>query len=234
MALNSQKQLYSNAGNSFVVKLIPRGVSNILDIGCGCGDTATLIKQERRNVWIEGITFNPAEGKIARGVVDRIHIIDIEEPRFSECFEANQFDCLLFSHVLEHLREPSRVIEAFLPFLKPEGFLIAAVPNILEWRTRSRFLLGKWNYEDFGVLDRTHLRFYTFNSVLDELFRGPIHDAFDSFKIIGDGAAPLFGLRRIRAFGGVARQIDRLAVSLFPNLFAQQVGIVAVKSSPAR
>lgn len=222
--------VYSDSGNDFVVKKVPRDTERILDVGCGCGDNAALIKGLNPGVWIEGITFNPIEATRARNILDRVHVVDIERD-IPENLQ--NFDCLLFSHVLEHLRDPPGAILRLLPHLIPGGTMVIAVPNILEWRTRMRFLRGKFAYTDYGILDRTHLRFFTFDSVDKDLMVHELHACVTAVEKFGDGAVPLWPLRRFGFMRSIIDAIDRIGVSIVPNLFAQQVVIVARKCASA-
>jgi 2-polyprenyl-3-methyl-5-hydroxy-6-metoxy-1,4-benzoquinol methylase len=219
--------IYSDSGNRFVVDQVPRDAKRILDVGCGCGDNAALIKGLNPGVCIEGITFNPTEAMRAGHVLDRVHTFDIEQGSPADL--RDDFDCLLFSHVLEHLREPAAAILRFLPYLIPGGTLVIAVPNVLEWRTRLRFLRGDFGYADYGTLDRTHLKFFTFNSVIGELLGSELRAHVTVVKKLGDGAVPLWPIRRFKFLQGIAAAIDRLGVAIWPNLFAQQVVVIARK-----
>jgi 2-polyprenyl-3-methyl-5-hydroxy-6-metoxy-1,4-benzoquinol methylase len=189
-------RVYSDAGTQFVARLVPRNAKRILDVGCGCGDTAALIKGLNPGVWIEGITFNPAEAIAAGKILDRVHQFDIE--RTLPVNLTTDFDCLLLSHVVEHLRDPSSVVLTFLNFLGPGGTMVIAVPNVLEWRTRLRLLRGEFAYADAGILDRTHLKFFTFDSVDGELLSPEIRACLTLVEKFEDGAVPLSPLRRLR------------------------------------
>src|SRR5262249_60853281 len=134
--------------------------TRILDVCCGSGDTARFIEVRIPGISIEGITHNPIEASVAEGVLDRVHVFDIEADIPSTLPE--DFDCLLFSHVLEHMRDPPRVVKRFASHLVQGGTIVIAVPNVLEWRTRMRFLRGDWSYAEHGILDRTHLKFFTY------------------------------------------------------------------------
>lgn len=155
-------RVYSDTGNQFVARSVPRNAKHILDVGCGSGDTAALIRGLNPGVRIEGVTFNPAEAVAAGQVLDRVYVFDIEQTPYQDELSAH-FDCLLFSHIVEHLRDPSAVVMRFLDYLVPGGTMVIAVPNLLEWRTRVKLLRGKFEYADAGILDRTHLKFFTFD-----------------------------------------------------------------------
>jgi SAM-dependent methyltransferase len=221
---------YSDAGNHFVAGQVPCGCRSLLDVGCGSGDTARLIKVAHPSISIEGVTYNDAEARAASSVVERIHVFDIEGDALPSW--TGPFDCILFSHILEHVRNPQSVILKFLPHLRAGGTLIVAVPNVLEWRTRMRLLGGNWRYADAGILDRTHLRFFTFDSAADELFGGPVGDYLSLRGKFADGSVPLGPLRRLGVRRSWLARIDALGVRIRPNLFGQQVVLVATKRGP--
>lgn len=103
--------------------------------------------------------------------------------------------------------------------------MIIVVPNTLNWRTRFEFLSGRFNYTQTGILDRTHLRFFTCKTAAMELV-----EPIDELVLVGRtarGAAPLGLLRRRLLTGWMNAQIDSLAVNLAPNLFGSEVALLA-------
>jgi SAM-dependent methyltransferase len=214
---------YSDSGNLFVAEQISPDATRILDIGCGSGDTARLIKARMPGISIQGITHNGIEASAAERVLDRVHVFDIEAD--APLTLPEDFDCLLFSHVLEHMRNPAGVLKRFASHLVQGGSIVIAVPNVLEWRTRMRFLRGDWSYAEHGILDRTHLKFFTYQSAERELL-GDINGNLILERKLGDGAVPFGPLRRIGRAAGLARIADQLGVRLYPNLFAQQIILV--------
>jgi hypothetical protein len=74
---------------------------------------------------------------------------------------------MLCSHVLEHLRNPQRMLTHLIPLLKDrDAFLVVALPNVAHWRVRMGLLRGKWDYTDSGIMDSIHLRFFTLDSAV--------------------------------------------------------------------
>lgn len=223
-AEKGSSKAYSDAGNRAVVTQVPIAVSRILDVGCGSGDNARLLKARRPAPAIEGVTHSAVEAERAQRVLDRVHQFDLEG-QVPESLEG-PFDCLLFSHVLEHLRDPATALSKLIPLLRKNGVIVIAVPNILEWRSRLRLLRGCWEYEELGSFDRTHLRFFSFDSAPLELL-GAHRSQISVERIVGDGGAPLGPLRRLPIFAPLTHALDGLALRGFPNLFAWQAIIVA-------
>ena len=91
------------------------------------------------------------------------YVADLEDGLPAEA-RKHRYDCIVFSHVLEHLRAPEQLVRESVGVLTDDGVVLIAVPNVLIWRQRIDFMRGRFEYTDTGVLDRTHLRFYTFKS----------------------------------------------------------------------
>ena len=131
----------------------------VLEIGCGTGNTLGHLKSlgVRETVGVELIS---GVGEEARGKVDRIIIGDIETLELP--FEPGHFDCVILGDVLEHLRDPWTTLRRLTDLLKGGGQIVASVPNIRFYEVSVPLLfLGSWEYGDEGILDRTHLRFFT-------------------------------------------------------------------------
>jgi len=106
--------------------------------------------------------------------------------------------------------------------------VLIAVPNTLEWRTRLRFLRGQFDYADSGILDRTHLRFFTWQTAARELVE-PLPE-LRLLKRKGRGVLPLGRLRRRLLPGRLLRALDEAAVRRFPNILAGEVALLAKRS----
>ena len=81
-------------------------------------------------------------------------------------YEEGQFDCVLFGDVLEHLFDPWAVIEKVKPYIKQNGVILASIPNVAHISVLAPLLAGNWTYTEYGLLDKTHIRFFTFNEML--------------------------------------------------------------------
>jgi SAM-dependent methyltransferase len=198
---------------------------NILDVGCGAGDNARSIRETHTEARIFGITLSPAEARIARQYMIDCWTADIERDLPEEIRDM-KFDALVFSHVLEHVRDPAGVLAHYLTLLRDGGEVLIAVPNVLSWRYRLLFVRGRFEYETTGTLDETHLRFFTFDSADRLLFR-----LAPELRIIAKtavGSVPLWFLRRHIFPKRVSGWIDRTGCRYFPNLFGGQILIKAV------
>lgn len=126
----------------------------VLDVGCGFATTSARIQQLGNEV--TGIESSMEACAVARQRISRVIEADLQSASLSETF-----DVILFADVLEHLAWPVGVLERYLQWLSPGGSVIISLPNVGLWSVRFAHLLGQWNYEETGVLDRTHLRFFT-------------------------------------------------------------------------
>jgi SAM-dependent methyltransferase len=135
----------------------------VLDIGCGRARLGYEI--ERLGYRVSGIDNNPLACATARERISEVIEHDIMEfVGLAKILEGRQFDWLMAADVLEHCSDPVTVLRFYRRFLKPNGRLIVSLPNVAVWDNRLRLLFGRFNYTDSGVMDRTHLRFFTFRT----------------------------------------------------------------------
>ncbi|MFI5263028.1 MAG: class I SAM-dependent methyltransferase [Candidatus Kapaibacterium sp.] len=142
--------------------MIPDG-SLVLDIGCHTGIMGEALR-EKRNAKVIGIDTDTDALNIARSRLQAALLIDIEEEGWAEkLFHEgyHNFDVILFGDVLEHTRQPERILSRAKGLLKQGGQVIVSVPNVAHWRVRFGLLFGRFEYSDSGILDHTHLRFFT-------------------------------------------------------------------------
>jgi 2-polyprenyl-3-methyl-5-hydroxy-6-metoxy-1,4-benzoquinol methylase len=132
----------------------------ILDVGTADGYLGAILKQRGHS--IVGIEENAVAAERARAHYDSFHVSSIEDFAFPY---RSEFDCILFADVLEHLKNPMVVLNRSLPALKKTGEVIVSVPNIANIVMRLSLLAGRFDYADRGILDRTHLRFFTLSSL---------------------------------------------------------------------
>jgi 2-polyprenyl-3-methyl-5-hydroxy-6-metoxy-1,4-benzoquinol methylase len=210
-----QTQIYQNDGNRLVLKMLSPEARRILDIGCGAGDNARILLTTRPGTKIVGITLSPEEAAIARTYLEEVHIADVEASDLS--FITGYFDAIICSHVLEHLKDPAAVLGRIIPFLNDGGQVVVAVPNVLELRNRVQLLMGKFEYEDAGIMDRTHLRFFTWYAA-DKNLIDPIPELRLERKT-AEGSFPLWWLRRFVFPRRASQWLDDLATQACPNLF---------------
>ena len=227
-----RSRIYENSGNEPLVALITGQVGRVLDVGCGNGANAFLIKKMFPSVTIDGITISPIEKKLAAPMFENLWIFDIEALAGSHAdqtfYESGKFyDVMVLSHVLEHLRSPAQVLSHLIRNLEPGGQVVIAVPNVLGWRQRLKFMRGRFEYESAGVLDDTHLRFFTFFTA-DKYLLADTADLKLVTKTV-TGGVPLWWLRRFLLPKSWCAHIDRFGCKKWPNLFGDQILLRAIK-----
>lgn len=220
------ERVYSNHGNPPLIDLLSNDCNRLLDIGCGAGDNAALIKSKYAACDVFGITHSAVEAKLAQGHMTRCWVFDIED-KIPDDLANQTFDTMIFSHVLEHLRDPAVVLARFSRLLRSGGQVLIAVPNVLSWRMRIQFLLGRFEYESAGVLDDTHLHFFTYITA-DKYLLSASPNLVLANKT-ASGSVPLWWLRRHVLPQRWAEYIDKWGCRHWPNLFGGQVLIRAVK-----
>jgi 2-polyprenyl-3-methyl-5-hydroxy-6-metoxy-1,4-benzoquinol methylase len=146
-----------------VLGFIPPSARRILDVGCGEGGFGAQVKRKLgATVW--GIELMPSIADRARERLDRVIAGDILDQL--EQLPDGYFDCITFNDVLEHLIDPYRVLRAVKLKLSPSGVVVASIPNIRFLRNLFNLVVrGDWRYEDAGILDKTHVRFFTKKSI---------------------------------------------------------------------
>jgi 2-polyprenyl-3-methyl-5-hydroxy-6-metoxy-1,4-benzoquinol methylase len=143
--------------------LVPLSACRVLEVGCGVGSFAAGLKA-RRDLHVTGIEAFPEAAAQAAGRIDRVIAAGIEAalPQLAE----ERFDCIVINDVLEHLVDPWEVLRQLRPLLQLEGVLVASIPNVRYLPVFKDYVLhGQWHYQLEGVLDRTHLRFFTRRSM---------------------------------------------------------------------
>lgn len=151
----------------------------VLDVGAAHGYLAAVLQD--RGFRVTALEGSADLAREAAKYCEKTIVADLDGfvPDFDE-----PFDTIIFGDVLEHLQDPLRVLVSFSRALKPGGQVIISIPNIANVYVRLSLLLGKFDYQDRGILDRTHLRFFT-----RKTFRQFIHDA--GMEITDLRAAPI-------------------------------------------
>jgi SAM-dependent methyltransferase len=165
--LNKDHEYFEHVRHD-ALSLVPADVDRVLEIGCGKGNTLAWLKANRACAWVGGVELSDKAAREARENLDAIYEGDIETLYLP--VEPGSLDAILCLDVLEHLVDPWHVVQRMHKLLKPGGVLIASVPNVRNFRVLVPLLLfGKWEYQREGLLDETHLRFFTRDSAIELL-----------------------------------------------------------------
>jgi 2-polyprenyl-3-methyl-5-hydroxy-6-metoxy-1,4-benzoquinol methylase len=165
--LHKRRYEYLEEINEGVVRQIPANsaavLPTVLDVGCGSGALSEAIKQKGYEVW--GIEENEEAACRAAHRIDRVLRLNLHDREaVGASLNGRKFDYLIFSDVLEHVYDPFSVLGEYLRFVKDGGRVVISVPNALVWTNRISFVFGRFEYADTGVMDRTHIRWFTFRS----------------------------------------------------------------------
>ena len=161
----------------------------VLDVGCAGGDTARALTA--RGCRVSGIDRDPA-AEAARDTLDELVIADLDRTPLTDHFKTESFDAIVFGDVLEHLVDPAAVLRDARTLLRPDGRIVVSIPNVAHGAIRLALLRGRWDYTDKGLLDRTHLRFFTAETVCDllesadlavEVLRSTVLDPLDVAEV---------------------------------------------------
>jgi len=199
-----------DALNQDVLHAVPASARSVLDVGCGTG---TLGSELRRTLGasVTGVSGSPHEVARAAAVLDSALQANLDE--WDGEGVAHPFDVIVCSHVLEHLREPKRLLQVLARRSQTRTLLLVALPNVLHWRQRVHFLRGRFRYAEGGIMDRTHLRFFDWKSARDLLERS----GWTVSRASATGHAP--GVWRVPSLGPA---LDRWCCRIFPGLFGDQ------------
>jgi 2-polyprenyl-3-methyl-5-hydroxy-6-metoxy-1,4-benzoquinol methylase len=151
--------LDDNHSHSQIVRRIPR-YARVLELGCGDGSMSRLL-QQRCEASIIGIERNPQAAWRAQWYCDYVFNEDLDDPHSLDALEGEKFDIVTLVDVLEHLQHPAALLERLKPLLLDEGLVLLSVPNVAHASVRLELLGGNFRYESAGILDATHLRFFT-------------------------------------------------------------------------
>ena len=151
-----------NTSHALIVDLVGTG-KRVLDVGCATGYLAEILA--RRGCEVAGIEADPDAARRAEEFCEKVLVGDVEEMDLESKLEGETFDVIVFGDVLEHLKDPARALGRLEPFLRDEGYVVASIPNVAHGSVRLALLRGEFRYRRLGLMDDTHLRFFTRQSV---------------------------------------------------------------------
>jgi 2-polyprenyl-3-methyl-5-hydroxy-6-metoxy-1,4-benzoquinol methylase len=151
---------YYSTERSEIIDLAPDFSYSVLDIGCGTGATLNLLKKTGRCSLTTGLEISKSATEIAAALVDHVFCVDVEQGGVPDSL--GRFDLILMLDVLEHLKDPWSFLQSIVAnHLKPDGKIIVSLPNAQHLSLVVPLLLGRFEYTNSGIMDRTHLRFFT-------------------------------------------------------------------------
>ena len=213
---------YDGPPNEAVLRLFLPTDRTVLDLGCGAGANARILRE--RGLVVDGVTASESEGVSAERWCERVFVHDLECGLPPEL--GPNYDVVLASHVLEHLRQPDALLRDIRRILGARtSRLIVAIPNLLFYKNRVALFFGRIEYQDAGLMDRTHYKWYTYESCQRLLESG----GFQVERRLADGSGPLGPMRAVFSTW-MSNRIDGAFCRLFPGLFGYQFIFVARKA----
>jgi 2-polyprenyl-3-methyl-5-hydroxy-6-metoxy-1,4-benzoquinol methylase len=150
-----------------MLDFVPPTAKKVLDVGCGEGGFGAALKKKDMEIW--GVEISGESALIAQEHLDRVMVGDVID--LLDALPDRYFDCIVFNDVLEHLVDPYTILLRIKGKLSEAGVVVCSIPNVRYLNNLKKLLLEKqWQYEEWGILDKTHLRFFTEKS---------IHEMFD-------------------------------------------------------
>lgn len=160
---------YRNARHDMIA-LVRGEPKVIVEVGCGDGATGAELKRKYPRAAVYGIEINREAATLAAARMDRVLTDSVETLDYAAAgFEPGSIDLVFFPDVLEHLYDPWNVLVRLKPFLASGAQVLASIPNVRNFWLMNQLISGKWNYSEDGLLDVTHIRFFTKKSAI-ELF----------------------------------------------------------------
>jgi 2-polyprenyl-3-methyl-5-hydroxy-6-metoxy-1,4-benzoquinol methylase len=177
-----------------ILSLLPSSLDRVLEVGCGGGYTLEHLRATGRCRWTCGVELFPEAARLAEQRVDQVYEGNIEQMNLA--LAPASIDAILCLDVLEHLIDPWAVIRKLHALLKPGGVIIASIPNVRHFRVVLPLLFrGRWDYTSSGLLDKTHLRFFTKGSAIALLESSGLRvDRLDATGLTGPRARLLNAL----------------------------------------
>jgi methionine biosynthesis protein MetW len=158
--MSPQDDAYFEFDRPELRELVPAGAARVLDVGCGAGALGGALRAER-GIEVMGLEISADAAAHARERLDAVIEADLDQLEELP-FERRSFDAMVFGDVLEHLHDPHRLLRALRPWLADGGALVCSIPNVGHWSVVLPLLTqDRWPYADAGLLDRTHVHFFT-------------------------------------------------------------------------
>ena len=180
MAREMQQTPAHDRHNPDLLALMPKQSTRIVEIGSGSGALARAFKAVNPDCHYTGVEIDPNYGQLSQRYCDLVlnaDIEDVDEAVFDQLFPS---DCWVFGDALEHLRDPWLLLGKIRGRISVTGSVVACIPNAQHWSLQARLNSGLFRYEESGLLDKTHLRWFTRVTII-EMFQG------SGFKIVEGG-----------------------------------------------
>jgi 2-polyprenyl-3-methyl-5-hydroxy-6-metoxy-1,4-benzoquinol methylase len=199
---------FSGARKAFVDALPQNSNARLLEIGCGNGDTAAYAMSTGKCGWSCGVELCPEPAGEAKRKLQNVIVGDVETLDLQGSLGNQPYDILIMSEVLEHLAYPGETLRKLARFLKVGAIVMAGSPNVSHFTVISMLLKGRWDMEPSGIMDRTHLRWFT-----PARFRAMFEESGYAVEHVGTA----------NEFRSKARLLNALSFGKLEHLFMTQI-----------
>jgi SAM-dependent methyltransferase len=218
---------YPDAANPDLLDRIPLTARTVLDVGCASGALGAAYRRLNPRARVLGIELDPVAAARAAERLHAVATVDVETDPLPFA-DTDELDCVIYGDVLEHLRQPWDLVRQHAAALSDDGVMLFCIPNVENWVFVDRLLRGTWAYEEFGLLDATHLRWFT----LENMRRGLL----DCGLALCDVHSRIFNPEAAQAFAAaIAPALQALGVD--PAEYAQRAAplqyVWRVRKAPA-
>ena len=155
---------YPDHPNNDLLERIPLSASVVLDVGCNTGALGSAYRRLNPRARLLGIEQDPEAAEVATQRLDQVAVVDVEQDPMPFTLD-RPIDCIVYGDILEHLRDPWSVLRRHAEVLSDDGTMVICVPNMQHWSFTDRLLRGTWKYEPAGLLDETHLRWFSLETM---------------------------------------------------------------------
>jgi trans-aconitate methyltransferase len=153
--------------NHDLLGLVPSGVERVVEVGCSSGAMGEAFLRTHPDCEYIGIEIVPEFAEVARERCSEVVVANIEQMEDSAFEILFPTDCWIFGDVLEHLYDPWKTLKRLRASLSEDGCVVACIPNAQHWTVQGKLNIGEFRYEDAGLFDRTHIRWFTRKTIID-------------------------------------------------------------------
>ena len=214
-------------------------VKNILDVGCGYGLLSRELKKTFPKLDFYGIEHSKEASRSSQKILKLLQYNIEDIALIKRKLKTQKFDVIIFSDVLEHLYDPVDIIKSYQSFLNQDGTIVVTVPNIANIFSRLALLFGYFNYNETGVMDKTHIRFFNkqnLKQLAKESNLQIVAQKYDSILvrwfvpfikifIANKGSGHILDSKLYQFYFKYLRPIEEVFSTLIPSLFAFRLGV---------
>ncbi len=194
---------YFEAVRHDLIEIVEGSGLRVLEIGCGTGATGAAMLRSGIAGEAVGIEFEPTSAAAARDVLTEVHEVDLED---FDPSVLGTFDVILIGDVLEHLLDPWKVVSELSAILRPSGQFIVSIPNVRCYAFWLPIVLrGRFDYTESGLLDRTHIRWFTRSTAIELMESANLDATVEGTRRVAEGRGSFARLvaRSLGPFGVV-------------------------------